>query len=259
MMVILKIFTAIPFLILSVCGSNIFTRQFPKNNFKFPAQSAFGKANWFQNNWGTSATQVSLFPKSFSTSAKDESEPPIFNQEFWKKNKSEWGEPEWRIKETVDRPSPFSMRPSKMEFFHPTEGKKVTILVIPLLDLGNPLGFQGFGPENGIQVEIMKESLISKKIIPHIQKEYPGINWVSFERVVAFGKDYGGYLFKGLETVVPQSQISNAAPITQPLTEQEKLRREMWVIAKRVALVIICLLVGFVVLPLFIVYLLLKY
>jgi hypothetical protein len=260
-MIPLNFFMALPFLIFSVCGSSLLTRQLPKNNFKFPTQSVFGKANWFQNSWGTSASLVSLFPKTFSTSAKDEKEPSIFQQEFWKNNKSVWGEPEWRVKGAVEQNSDqFSSRPYKIDFFHPSEGKRVTILVIPVVDLGNPLGFHDVLPENGIDVEIMKESLISKKIVPLIQKEYPGINWVIFEKVVANGKSYGNYCVKGLETVVPQNIISEAAAISPALTNQGKQKKIIWTIAKGVAiviLVIVCLIFGaYVGFGLFIVYLL---
>jgi hypothetical protein len=258
MMIFLIFFIALALLIFPVWGSSIFNCQLPKSNFKFLTQSAFGKANWFQNSWGTNTGLVNLFPKRFSTFTKEEKEPPIFNQEFWRNNRMEWGTPEWKINETGDLPGRFSMRPYRTEFSHPSEGKKVTILVFPIIDLGNPSGFNDVEPDNGMRVEIMKESLISKKIIPHILNEYSGIDWVIFEKVVAFKKDFGSYSFKGPESVVPQSQVSNAAQIAPPLTDfpensfseaaalinQETQKRKVWLIiegALGIILVIICL------------------
>jgi hypothetical protein len=72
--------------------------------------------------------------------------------------------------------------------------------VIPILNLGNPSNFADVMPDDAIRVEIMKESLLRKKMFSYVQDKYPEIIWVLIENVVAYGKNYGSYVIKDLET-----------------------------------------------------------
>jgi hypothetical protein len=195
MIIFLKSFIFPAVIVLSLCSGSIFNRQSTQNISKNYHSISWGRSNRFQNDLCRTVRHVNLFPKTFSTLTTEECKAFLSTQEDWRM--SDFRYPYGRVKELMNDPPRFSMKPYKKEFMHPSRGK-ITILVIPILDLHSPPNFTDISQDDMIGAEVIKETFIIRNI-KYIQKKYPGINWILFEKVIVFGKNYGNYIVKDLD------------------------------------------------------------